>query len=303
MALLQRFALAGCLAAVALLTAHAQIVVAQQPRITDQAASDAVRRASAVAPVTPELSAELPSHALSSVIDYARQEQEYLKQTVRDFTCRLVKRERIDGFLQDNQFIDMKVREEVREGSQIAAPFAIYLHFLAPTKIAGRRVLYVNGQNEGKMLVRNGGKHFDYVVVQVDPNGDSARDESLVPITDSGFNRLLSQMISILERHVKADPSGENTKVERIERAKLNKRPCHVIRIVHPRQQDGLEFHVANVFIDDALHLPVRVDFSAWPKQPDQRPPLTAEYTYTELKVNVGLSDRDFRSTQLRGNR
>ncbi len=237
------------------------------------------------------------------MLEYARQEQAYLRRTVRDFTCRLVKRERIDGYLQDYQFIDMRAREAIHQGGQVVAPFAIYLYFLAPTKVAGRRVLYVDGQNEGKMLVRNGGKHFDYVVVKVDPDGDSAKDESLVPITESGFNRVLSQMINVLERHAKADPTGENTSIERIEGAKLNKRPCHVIRIVHPKKQSGLEFHVANVFIDDALHIPVRVDFSDWPKFAQSKPPLMAEYTYTDLKVNVGLTDRDFKSTLLRGNR
>jgi hypothetical protein len=242
-------------------------------------------------------------HPLHSILEYARRERDYLRATLRDFSCRLVKRERIDGFLQDYQYIDMWVRESQSDGGRLVQPLSIYLHFLGPEKIAGRRVLYIEGQNDDKMLVRNGGRHFDYIVVNIDPYGESARDESLVPITQSGFNRVLAQMIAVLERHAQADPGGGNTKVERIEGAKINKRPASVVRITHPQKQPGLEFHVANVFVDDELRVPVRVDFSLWPNRPGQQPPLLAEYTYTQLTLNPNLPDSTFNKAHLRSSR
>jgi hypothetical protein len=240
-------------------------------------------------------------HPLTPILDYARAEQVRLNETLRDFTCRLVKRERIDGLLQDYQFIDMRVREEVRQGDRVVRPMSIFLQFLGPASVAGRKVLYVAGQNEGKMLVRNGGKHFDYVVAKIDPRGESARKESLVPITESGFNRVLAQMIEILERHASLDPRGENTKVQRIAGAKLNGRPCTVIRIVHPTRQAGMEFHLANVFIDDELRVPLRVDSADWPYRPGGTGAVLSEYTYTNLKLNVSLGDSDFSTALVRG--
>ena len=100
-----------------------------------------------------------------------------------------------------------------------------------------------------------------------------------------------------------ADPSGANTEVQRIAGAKLDQRPCHVIRIKHPEQQKGLEFHTANVFVDDELHVPVRVDYSDWPTRSGQPGELIAEYTYTRLKVNVGLSESMFNPRLLRAKR
>jgi hypothetical protein len=244
-----------------------------------------------------------PTHPLSAVIDYARNEQRYLQQTVRDFTCRLVKRERIGGYLQDMHFIDMQVREEIIADNRLVQPLAIYLHFLGPRLVAGRKVVYVEGQNEGKMLVRNGGRHFDYVIARIDPNGSSAREETLVPVTQIGFNRLLGQMIDVLERHRRADAEGTNTRAERISGARINRRPCTVIRVTHPRRQKGLEFHLANVFVDDELHAPVRVDFSDWPKNAGNPPPLIAEYTYTDLQLNVNLPDAAFTRSRLRSPR
>jgi hypothetical protein len=251
-------------------------------------------------PVTAATADLTGNHPLATVLEFARQEQEYLRSTVRDFSCRLVKRERIDGFLQDYEYMDMQVREEVRDDQRLITPLSIFLEFQSPKKVAGRRVLFVEGRHDGKMLVRNGGKHFEYVVVEVDPLGETAMSESLVPITQSGFNHILAQMIKVLERHAAIDADGTNTGVRRISGAKINNRPCSVIRITHPKKQQGLEFHIVNVFVDRDLHVPVRVDYSDWPKTDGQQPPLIAEYTYTNLQLNVGLSERTFDPARLK---
>jgi len=286
-----------------LAVAASQVSAAEPVRAKGTVATVDQQLTSRSRPETAPVATNPAEHPLDSVIDYARNEQEYLRQTLRDFSCRLVKRERIEGFLQDYQYINMWVREEARQGDGIVQPMSIFLEFLGPKKVAGRRVLFIEGENDGKMMVRNGGKHFDYVTVNIDPDGESARDESLVPITQSGFNRILAQMINVLERHRKADPSGTNTQVKRIMGAKINKRSASVVRIVHPQKQPGLEFHEANVFVDDELRVPVRVDFSLWPTRPGQKPQLTAEYTYTELKLNPNLPDSTFSPARLKSGR
>jgi hypothetical protein len=240
-----------------------------------------------------------PKQPLNAVLEYARREQEYTNRMVRDFTCRLVKRERINGVLQEMHFIDMEVREAQADSGQ---PLSIYLHFLGPKNVLDRRVIFVEGANQGKMMVRNGGKHFDYVIAEVDPNSDAAREETLVPVSGIGFNRLLAHMIDVLEKHRQIDPTGENTTAERIRGAKINGRECTVIRITHPQPMPGLEFHQANVFVDDQLHAPVRVDYSDWPKLAGRPAPLIAEYTYTNLQLNVDLPDSAFSTSRLRGN-
>lgn len=243
-----------------------------------------------------------PQQPLTAVIEYARREQQYMNRMVRDFSCRLVKRERINGVLQEMHFIDMEVREAQAQGGQLVQPLSIYLHFLAPKNVVDRRLIFVEGANQGKILVRNGGKHFDYVIADVDPNSDAAREETLVPITGIGFNRLLAHMIDVLEKHRQVDPVGDNTTAQRIRGAKINGRECTVIRITHPRPMQGLEFHQANVFVDKELHAPVRVDYSDWPKIEGRPAPLIAEYTYTNLKLNVNLPDSTFSTSRLRGN-
>ncbi len=64
--------------------------------------------------------------------------------------------------------------------------------------------------------------------------------------------------------------------------------------MTHPKQHPQVEFHIAQIFIDDELQLPVRYAAYIWPKAPGAEPEVLEEYTYQDLKINVGLTDDDF---------
>ena len=99
-------------------------------------------------------------HPLERALQFARIRFDYLQQNVRDFTCLLVKREQLEGRLRSYEFIRTKVRlQQVRDG-RIVTPFSVYMHYLGPEQYQDRKVVYVEGQNDGKMIVRNGGKRF-----------------------------------------------------------------------------------------------------------------------------------------------
>ena len=51
---------------------------------------------------------------------------------------------------------------------------------------------------------------------------------------------------------------------------------------------------LAKVFVDDELHLPIRVEIYELPLDHSKQPQLVEEYTYLELKLNNGYSDADF---------
>lgn len=240
-------------------------------------------------------------HPLARVLKFAHEERAYLQQTVRDFTCRVTKRERIDGELQDYYYIDMRVREQASQGGQVTQPLSVLLDFLGPSRVEGRRALFVAGQNDGRLLVRKGGRRFGYVVMDIDPFGPVVKRESLMPITEIGFSHLLDRTIRTLQQDVAADPSGDNTIVEHITTAAINGRPCQMLRITHPRRRDGLQFFSASMSIDSELHVPVRFDVYDWPEAPGQEPPLMAEFTYTNVSLNANLGDENFSLAILRG--
>jgi hypothetical protein len=241
-------------------------------------------------------------HPLAPVLKYARDEQAYLKSAVQDFSCRLVKRERIDGRLQKYQYIDMEVREGQSQDGKVVQPLSVYLSFAGPPVVAGRKVLYVEGQHEGKMLVRKGGPRLSSAVLKLDPKGGNALSESLLPITEAGFTPMLGQLVAVLEMHAAADPTGANTQVEWFSHAKIEERPCDAVRIVHAKEQPGLAFYMANVFVDTELNVPVRIAAYGWPEKTGDQPPVLAEYTYTDLRLNVNLDDGAFDPERLKTN-
>ena len=286
------------LLAVAGLSPRLHVVHAQQPGAAlatpaSVTAAEAFRPAVAGPP-------PVSDHPLARVLKFAHEERAYLQQAVRDFTCRVTKRERIDGELQDHYFIDMRVREEGSAGGHVTQPLSVLLEFLGPPEVAGRRALFVAGQNDDRLLVRKGGRRFGYVVIDIDPFGTSVQRESLIPITEIGFSHLLDRTIRALQQDMAADPSGDNTIVEHITTATINGRPCQMLRVSHPLRRDGLQFFSASMCIDSELHVPVRFDVYDWPEKPGQQPPLTAEFTYTNVVLNVNLQDSVFAPAVLR---
>lgn len=234
------------------------------------------------------------SHPLAPALKLAHSTQKYVMQNVEDFTCVLVKRERIDGMLMRYQYLQMKVRHERASAGRVVSPYSVYLRYLAPKRIAGREVLYVDGWNDGKMRVRKGGGRFSYIKVSVDPMSDAAMGESRYPITEIGIASVIERLIVRIEDDMAADPEAKDTQVRFFKGAKVNGRFCTHICVEHPRALPGLDFFRANVYVDDQLHVPIRIEGYDWPETTDEPPPLLEEYTFTKLRLNVGLSDAEF---------
>jgi len=233
-------------------------------------------------------------HPLAPVLTFASECQAHVQDEVYDFSCHLTKCERIDGQLQQPREIDMRIREEHCGPDGKVCPPCAYLDFHSPAEVAGRRLVYSEGKHGSKMLARKGGNRFNFIVVHVDPHGWKAQAESLVPITQVSFKRSLASLTKAIEAQMEADPSGANTEVQWSEDAELDGRPCVAIRVMHPRPDESLGFHWAQVHVDKEHHVPLRIEVRDWPQEPGGKPPLIAEYTYSDLQVNVGLGDQWF---------
>jgi hypothetical protein len=221
-------------------------------------------------------------HPLQPVLDLARDVQRRAEQQARIFECQLIKRERIDGELQGERIIDLHVIDENRGRND---RLALRMDFSTPDDIAGRRILFVEGQHENKMLVRKGGARFKFLTLRLSPDGYKAHAESLVPIAQISFPRIVAGMVASLQKQMELDPRGDNTTVQWDEDASMDGRACRLVRICHPQRDEALGFYVVAVYLDCQLGLPTRVEAYDWPAESNDPPPLIAEYTFSNLQI------------------
>lgn len=229
-------------------------------------------------------------HPLDPALDIARQGLEHLRADIRDYSCTLVKQERINGVLNEQEYMYTEIRNRQVQNGQVVVPFGVYMYFLKPDKAKGREVIYVEGRNENKLVAHEANFLKTFGAVWLDPNGPIAMRGNLYPITDVGVETLI---LKLLEKGERDRQRGE-VDVKFIPNAKLNGRICTVLQVTHPERRPYFDFHIAQIFIDDEYNVPVRYVAYSWPTRPGGNPELIESYTYLNLKLNVGLTDDDF---------
>jgi hypothetical protein len=226
---------------------------------------------------------------LLPLIDIAVDRYKFSRQTVRDYSCIVVRQERVNGQLGAHEFMQAKVRNRRTKNGEIEVPFSVHLKFLKPAKVQGREVLFVEGANDGEMLVRNGGQRFAYVTTRLRPNSSLALSENRYEITEFGIENLVRRLVLSAKENI-----DSNCSVRFVYDAKLNNRPCQEIVIVNNDRTQKLPFQEVRVFIDEELQLPIHYEAYDWPSQTGGEPELLERYTYLKVKTNNGFSDYDF---------
>jgi hypothetical protein len=203
-------------------------------------------------------------------------------QEVQDYTCVLVKKERMRGQLQPENVISMKVRCE---------PFSVYLRWQQPKLMANQEACYVTGKNDGKMRVHASGLIGVAGWVSLEPNDERAKKNSNHAITEAGIGNLLARFGKAWEKE-----RALNLTRVRVGEYDYNKRRCVRVETMHPNNDGGHFVTYRSVmYFDKQTHLPIRVETYDWPKQggsPDGE--LIEVYSYVNLKLNVGLGDDAF---------
>ena len=219
-------------------------------------------------------------HPIQPAIHMVRESLERIRE-IEDYTCTFVKRERIDGELTAPERMRLKVRHE---------PFSFYLYCLGPDKEVGEEVIYVEGRNDGQVLAHTTGlRHRIVGTLKLQPTNSLLTDGSGNPVTHIGIKNLLEDTLTNHESDLRY---GEcEVSVSDVE---LEEQPTTLIEIVHPERRKEFSFYRKQIWYDREVGLPIRFARYDWPDEPGGEPQLVEEYVYENLKVNVGLTDRDF---------
>lgn len=230
-------------------------------------------------------------YSLKDALEIARQVLDRMNAEVRDYQGTLIKRERIWGALGEEVRMAFKIRQPPpdSQGGASSEP-SVYLKFESPDSVAGREVIWQAERNQGKLISHEAGLKRMLGRMELDPHGRLAMLGQKYPITEIGLKRLVEKLIEKAEDV----PLLNQAKVEIVESQSVHDTPCTLIQVTNPEPGGGLDFHIAQIFIDSERMLPVRYAAYLWPAEDGQSPPLEEEYTYLNVKTNVGLSDADF---------
>lgn len=217
-------------------------------------------------------------HPLIPAIELARASQAVLNQ-VQDYQATLIKRERVKGELLA-QRIFMKLRNK---------PFSVYMKFEEPH--AGREVLFVEGKNNNQMYVHEASGLTAIVgTVSLALDSPTAMAENRHPLTDVGMHRLMDILLAQWDIESKY---GE-IDVKYYPNAKLGNADCEVIEVTHPRKRKQFNYHKTRLYLEKHSRLPIRIENYDFPAAEGQPAQLAEEYTYLNVKANLGLTDADF---------
>lgn len=229
------------------------------------------------------------SHPLDPALKIARERLQAMNENVRDYTATIIKRERIGGKLTDYQYLFAKIRHPQTENGRTTTPFSVYLKYLGPRKMKGREVIWVEGRNQNKLIAHEAGL-VGLFRVYLKPDSVLAMRNNRYPINKIGFKNLVEELIAKAEQ----DRQHGDCVVHFYDDAKVDDRRCMMIEVIHPERSHQFDFHRAQIFIDHELKIPIRYAAWSWPQREREPLVLEEEYTYREVKLNVGLTDRDF---------
>jgi len=193
---------------------------------------------------------------------------------VNDYTATFVKRERVKGRLMPREVMFVKFAEA----------FRLYCKW-TQGKHEGQELIYVDGWNGGKIRAHTG--KFPDITVDLDPAGTLATRGQRHPITDFG----LGKMIELLARDVHLAGARPQDKVTYLDlgTSKMSGATVRCVEATTPSARWSPYYaYKARICINAKTQMPVRVII--W----DRDEQLLEDYTYKNVRLNVGLSDADF---------
>jgi hypothetical protein len=198
--------------------------------------------------------------------------------SVKDYTATFHKQELV-GRKVVSAKMELKVREE---------PFSVYLKFVNPS--AGREVIYINGANNGNLLVHETGLAGLAGTMALDPKGKLAMDENRYPVTLIGMRTMAA---TVIEQWLnEARLSGVT--VNFYPNAKIGPVSCKAVETSYRAPVEGVKYQLTRMYVDSTSGLPIRVQQYGFPTRANMQAPLIEDYMYTDLRTNIGLGDIDF---------
>jgi len=206
-----------------------------------------------------------------SALDRLLEQSKQSYQQVHDYTCTFHKKEQLKG----------EIREERNMLLKAMKPQHVYIKWTEGSD-NGIEAIYVQGKNKNKLLVHMGG-FLHFITVSLDPNGPMAMRHNRHCILEAG----LGPVMNMIEKYYLRGRNDPACSIVYSGEGEANGRKSWLIRAEFPPGQ-GYYGHEIVVAIEQELMLPIKVTVHGWKGE------FLEEYIYENIKINVGLTEKDF---------
>jgi len=217
------------------------------------------------------------SHPLETPLELVRSSLKSIS-AVQDYQATFIKKEIVRGVMYPHHTL-LKFRPK---------PHSVYMFYLKLHQ--GREVIYVEGRNDNMIVAHETGIAGLIGAIKIAPTSATAMAEGTNPITRIGMAKMAEGVIDQWERELPYD----DIDVKYYPNAKLGDRPCQVIQSTYLAPRKQFKYHMTRLYLDKETNFPVRVEQYGFPSSQNQKPPLAGEWTYKDIKVNVGFQNIDF---------
>lgn len=211
---------------------------------------------------------------------------------VEEYTAKIRKQEVVQNVLLDEQTILIKIRHK---------PFSVYLDWVAGE--AGREVLFVEGQNNGRMIAHDGGWKARLPAFSLLPESRLAMRDARYPVTSAGLLSLLELMLDLNRQ----DLARSTVASSLVSSEQFEGRDTDRFTVVYKSRSESPVYRKSITWIDREWNIPVHSRHFEWPRseiagteeefdtvEKLDDATLIEEYSFTDLDFRPGLSDEDF---------
>jgi len=190
---------------------------------------------------------------------------------VIDYTCLFNKKELVEDQYIEQKNIILKHRK----------PLSFYLKWTEGDG-KGTEVIYVEGRNNNKLTAHAGG-FLKWVTVNLDPRGSTAMKNNRHTVLEAHIGNI----IEICDKNYKLAKHLRVGTFEQCGEKMIGGRAAIFIKAIFP---DDRRFYggIIYIYVDKEYKFPVAVEIYGWNNE------LLEEYENTNIKLNVGLTDKDF---------
>jgi hypothetical protein len=194
---------------------------------------------------------------------------------VKGYSLSMQKQERIGDKLEKKEIVDVKFREK---------PFSVYLRWEEGMRLAAR-VVYVEGANNDKMLVKPSGLG-GFLIVTRDPEGEDARKSGRYTLKQFGLKKGLQRTLYGFEE-AKKDGTLNVKYLGRQKIKEAGDRPCYVLERHYAKPDaDGVAYQKLFVDVDNGLLVGTILK--------GEKGELLAEYFFRDIRLNPEFDKDQF---------